>query len=548
MEQLKYFTNDKAIEYKAMCDKVNWTLIRMDELNIDVTKEKEEFEAIDSACSESVQEAEETSDDLTRQFNLETIYNENIKKLENLRKRLKEQHESYVVLYNRATQIQNQIKDTKFIGDTMGDYASAMINLLEILHSTDTRPYGAERKFVEKVYNVAYSVMELELLQTGESRVLEWVKTKDTINDFMNNIVQVKIAVYSDRTIALSAIAETMEELKSQGTNASYLQKELILYLALRNRKTANAVKEELKALLNCFDDGKKDATNKKNKIADMKRRVNYLLKDIKDCQIHKQIAVMLSLVALLFAGKYGFDRIIKLVGYTGYRSEITYYYSNNGGQIPRFPEYMKKVDDDYDSTRLIVHGLWNREKLFYGDYEREVRTYYLDNKDVTSMQDVEKLNWFDWTFRIRETMNKEKRENVDPSELYSEAIAELVRIKQDQQDKKFVPNDELQEKIGNVFMLIAVFLLCLGEYLSVKSICEKLSRKGLCEHEYNELLEELQVQQEAYDKLCAENEDFRLKFIDAYERVARFIKDKDLEKGYKGLVMKPIPKDKPSS
>ncbi len=533
MSGLKFFQSDLAIEYSAILSELKKTIERIKELNIDVSKEEKEIEGVEETCNDQLDRIIKTDDEYTITASLEVVYNSAIKSLKDIKSRL-EKHEAYCTSFNKAEELNRMLSEGSL--DTLSNYQELTIELLKLINTTDTRPFEEKKGLVEKIYNLAFEIIQFELIADGKSRVLDWVKTQPVIKSLMNSIVERRLSALSEKTLARSVIENTINSVKSQSFNASFLNEEIILYLAFRNRKNREQVKRCLYDLLNEIDLKAHEIHTQTVARIEVNRRISSLKIDIKEAHIYKQVGILVGLIAALVCSEIVVNHEAAKIGHDEYRTDVEII-TTSEKFTPKFPQYMPKIGDYY-YKELTIYGLWNQKNGFYGDYVRNVESYNITDKNINTPEDFKNLNWFRKLF-IEKEDKKETKPSIDTDELYDQAYVEIITYSQNPNDHRFVPDEEKSVAFLVILSIIICGFISTGIVFDLKSLIRHLKHKSTWKKELSDCEYKLEECVLLYKKLCQENEQFRKKFIATYDRLLKFFNDKELTEHYKNLILK---------
>lgn len=529
---MQLYCRDKAIEFDAICKRVENKIKVLKEATINIDSEQRAFQEIKDTCEAQASdfvapfEEDNVSSDIS---GIEAIYQNGIDELIKLEKRL-ERHDVYYESYKNAVRLEGETKRAKFGQESSTDYSEATIALLKQINSSDTRPFQSEKKVVDKIYQTAYGIIKMEVLVTGNSKVLDWVRTDETTKS--NIVYLIRKDLEALKKAGKSCfIPELLGDISSFDVNSSSLNEELILFLALQDKKIRKKVDTALTEIMQELLSKKTSLNAMKDNIENVKQLLVTVKADIKRSRIYKNIGIMLSLIAILLASKYGIDKAVPKIGHKEYRTEAEYFTPTVGRNAPTFPEYMEKING-FESFTLTAYGPWVRQNVFYGDYERSIVIYDLSQQNVGDLDDVMDLDFS----KLSPSTDKETRSELDPSELYADAIVDIVRLQQDSSDAHFVPNEEAQVIVNVVATTLLCLFGCLGGGLTIRSVVRKLKERFTFRKTRANLDGELVDLLNDYKRLCEQNERFRSRFIRMYEKVSKYYNNSNLEKSYEEI------------
>ncbi len=528
---MQLYYQDKAIEYNAICKKLENKIKALREIKIDVDNEEKRFQEVTRRCNAQLSAyttsytAGSASQSITE---VENIYQRGIDELNKVFSLLK-RHDLYFDAYRQALSLEEKINDADFTkSNGESEYSSAVIMLLKTINSSDTRPFHTEENVIKKIYDVAYEIIKMELLQSGNSKVLLWVKEDEVASSFIADLIRKELEELKASSNE-SFLSDVFDDIASFSISSNCLNEELILFLALQNGVTKKKVEEALALIVQEMFNKKGTQDKMVANIEQLRNTLVEIKERIKGGHIYKELGIMLALVGVLFASKYGIDKLITKVGHTEYRTYPDYYTNVEGEFAPTFPEYMQKIKG-FESVELTAYSPWVRSDVFYGDYERQIRTYDLTKENIGELEDALNLDFPN----LRCDIDTETRSDIDSSELYTDAIIEILRLKQDESDNKFIPHEEDQALISVITTIVLCVLGCVGEGLTIFSLVSKIKEKLSDKRTFTKHDKELITLLENYRSLCEQNEGFRNRFIEMYERVSKYCESAQLNNTYK--------------
>ncbi|MDE5539421.1 MAG: hypothetical protein K2J20_02920 [Bacilli bacterium] len=522
--QLQHYQQDKAIEFNALYNEINRIIKNYQAAKIDVSDDVQKLAEIKNSCDEK------SSKNIT-QMEAEIIYQEGIKQLKGLKERLK-RHEVYFDSYNSAEDISKELNEKNLDKEKIIVFARSTIALLQQIEASDTRDYNSERAIVEKVYGLAYNVIKMELINSGHSTVLDWIRNNNIASNYIIGLIEVDIALLDKAGIANDIIKDSVSELQKDSAGFSYLNEGLILLLALHDEKNIKKIEASLLEIMKEITASNEKIETSKNKTSEIERKIAELKETIRKSRLYKELGVTISLIAILVGLKYGTEKGMPLIGHKEYKTNLEYYSSDATKDAPNYPEYIKKIKD-FGQTTLTAYDVWRQENIFYGDYNRNIVTYDLTNIDIAALRDFLE---YDFSNMQPET-SVETREELSTDELYDRAIVEIVRLTQDPNDTIFVPNEEAQHIFLVIMATIGAILAGVGSIYVLVSVIKKLQTSSTTRLATKEKDNELTKSLEAYKRLCNENEDFSNKFLEMYQRFSDFIKNPTIKDEYQRIL-----------
>lgn len=517
---MQLYATDKAIEFNAAFEDLQRAISALEEIGIDVSRER-------NAANKIKEDIDNTIFNSISVSAIEEKYQQGLTALSAIHDELKK-HEVYYMSYTSAEDIQNKLNNCNMNSEALRAFAGVTISLLKQINSSDTRSFKSEEKVVDKVYQVAYNMIKMEILSCGESSVLNWVKEDKVAASFINSLIEEDAEKLSASSDLASDISQMIKKAKGTDFNGSYLDEGLILFLAMHDTQNVETIESLLMSALNDVYSSKNDEEVQQGKNSIIQDKIDELSTTIKKSRIYKELMLALGLLAAVVSIKQGANAIAKHIGHEEYRTH-TEYYSSVGAEAPSYPEYMEPIKN-FSKTTLTAQGVWTRSNIFYGEYERDIVEYDLSKVDLENLADYDEL---DFSEIAKIDSDTEKREALDPSELYEEAIVEITRIIQDENDEVFVPHEESQKTFILVASIIDALLLGVGSSFILSSVYKKLKNNVTSRKAKKTELANLARGLREYELLTLKNKYFRERFIKSYQKFEKIINNKDLKKGY---------------
>ena len=100
-------------------------------------------------------------------------------------------------------------------------YANEIIESLRAIKLSSTIHYSDEKRIVEKIYEVAYKIIELEIITFGHSQVYEYIKIYDTDTYFLDRCIRREIEALNLKNNKNKKIQEKIYEISRNGLDTS---------------------------------------------------------------------------------------------------------------------------------------------------------------------------------------------------------------------------------------------------------------------------------------------------------------------------------------
>ncbi len=162
----KQFLND----FNEELVKVKLMILTMEDVNIDVSEEKNEINALEEKINTK------DFDEVELNPSLINIYQDMTNKLISIEKRL-EKYGKLVLLKNKISYLENAIKSEEANKD-LQKFIKLSIEILKSIKELNPSIISKNKEYYEEVYKVIYEFIKLELALTLESETLKEL-TKD---------------------------------------------------------------------------------------------------------------------------------------------------------------------------------------------------------------------------------------------------------------------------------------------------------------------------------------------------------------------------------
>lgn len=399
---------DQAIEYKSLLNKVDIMINNVDTLGMDTTRYKETLKKIINEV-ESSTKVSKTKWGNNASMVLICDYGLGIKKLRALELELS-QYEVYFKAINSCEYLLMKIDRINSVDskEEVKSYANEIIESLKSIKFSSTIHYSDEKKIVEKIYDVAYRIIKLEIMTMGSSQVYEYIKKYDVDTYFLDNCIRKEIEAINLKDEKNKKIKEKTYELSRNGLDANYFDIELIKLLICNSNdidlkeniiKELNSLKKELNDIARTYNKALLECSNCLSK----EKRT---LIDLEIWRKRILIRVTSTVVSLgvIVGGLFGINYLVKKTSTNQVYPKTTTTYSDEYGKDVS-EGYSLVESDEQDKTYIKVY----RELIdeigadFRDIYTYDVSDVYLDNIENYLNLDYSKLDYEKDTVRINQ-------------------------------------------------------------------------------------------------------------------------------------------------
>lgn len=505
---MQVYTSIKANEFKNLYEKLQMAITALKEINIDTSKEEAEALQVKSICDSKAFMVITTA-------GLDELYQNGINELKAIFEKLK---------IHEADSLSHDLN--MFDKSALQAFAGATITLLEQTSSLESQ--DAKGKYtVDAVYEAAYNMIKNELLASGKSRVLDWVKNNDTVSKLIASLVGKEIATISaDATLAL----EVNEHLKgnNDANGLAYLDEKLILYLAIHDNQSLERVENALLSLLALVDASEEKVERANKEKNNASTSVESLKQKIKKNNIYKRVLATIGLVVFIIIYRRTLLEMVKGVGHIEYQTSIEYYSSLGTKTSFKLQKYMEKVDG-FRKTTLVAYSPWSKVED-QSDFSRSRVEYDLTDVDLDKLEEYANL---DLTNIPHKSVDTQIISGLDANAIIKETTYEITKIVQDENASVFVPNEKAQKFFNVVISVVVAFSSILGEGYLLKQIFAKVKEQIETRKVLKSELIILAQRLEEFSAISSQNEELRLRFLDYYQKFGKIIASDKLQDAY---------------
>ncbi len=439
---------------------------------IDVTYFKEEVAKIQTKLNNELTNYEQTkvNEGLTNNFNqdyLEQIYNEAIKSLNSLREQMNK-YNPYFNLYYQAKTLVEKIKKDSITEEDIKSIALDMIKLMNLLNKTKSIVLKDKEELFFNLYNLSFNIIKIELTYLGKSEVLDYCLKNKIANEYLNLVIGKELKSYQESFKEDEFLKILISEINQGGTNRSFVNEQLIVYLMLKDSKN-NYVQKVLDNYYRLQEQIKDNLDQEK----ESEKKIDTLKDKIKTNNNHifKELSVILAFITAFTWINYAASKQKKNI--IRYKTKVEAYSTEDVIQTPLPEEISSRLNN---SLKYYVYTPW--EETDKG-YQRKVNVYNItDYEDVLGglinniYEGIEESEVFNSQNQMsilnnianeflkgHKSVKTETKAELSSQDMYDEAIWELVKIEQNHDDPL---------NMGTEFSLGKALLVLLSGYVAL--------------------------------------------------------------------------------
>ena len=367
-------TTDFAIKYKNLYQEVEIMIENIGEIGFEVNNYKQELRNIEKKVNNNI------SNNFVSNFakaSYESFYCDGIKELNKIKNEL-DKYNTYFKIFNSCNYVNTSIQTKDIASDSLNNYVSEMIYNLKQIIKSDTMNYNNEKHFVEKVYETAYNLIKVEIINTGESRLYTFCKTNEINTSYFNKIIRKELDSINLNDEKKKKKKIKYYEIMKQGIESDCFDLDIIKYILLcTNEYNVDNCLNRISDDINVYG-----SKIKKSDAERLISRKGYIISNLKEYRkdIRKCIA-SLAFVSTLLSGFGLVKPAAKSFAMDDLYTRKTLIYSTVTDEETSLTEDIFWTENDAPSNRTVikVYPQYNGEnKRFYNMYD--VSNYQFDN------------------------------------------------------------------------------------------------------------------------------------------------------------------------
>lgn len=546
------YASDKAIEFEATyidtMDMIN-NLRSIDITGYDIDYAEKRVEEIKRKCEAELEGklSKTYLEEVGVRALAEQIYANGMAELNTIQSDL-QAYEVYVTSHYNVINFRNSMKSEDNNPEQIKAFSRAVITLLKQINGSNTRLYSTESGVVEELYSIAYIIAKKEVLLFNKSTIFDWVKGDKIATSFFNREIAKDINALLPNVSNKERLEVLIANSRKESLRSNYLNDALISYLVANDKSNLESVLQKLSDLAGDIQDKSSKIQALEESVSGHKKSQDNLTFRMLNNDILKTLGITLSCVATLVGLIFGGIKFCNSLGQTKtfYKTDKEIISTGEEIQTPNASYYAEKIDEK-DLLILIEYMPWEEHHPYRAsDYwGREVYTYDLSN--VVCENDEDYLNIDYKVLCDRKEDNEKIYHELDVDRLYDEAILEVVRLSQSEEDfyeeKKEHP--VVGTALGMFVWLVMWFLICARER-GGNLVVPVFDNFQNLPHDYKTFMEDtknrreigqkLKKELEELKQLLKEDETLRSKFIELFNKYQDILPEGRDKKSYMAL------------
>lgn len=536
---------DYSIIYNGKLKEIKDNLQKLEDIKIIIPTFKEAVENIIKKTEISIENNYKLFNNANQTLDLDEanakIYCQASKEIDNLNQQIIKEYDIYYKItmkYNKLLSLVDDVTE-----DNICDIVTDCRSILELLKSSSNIDYSFEKDITEKIYQLTYRIIKLELIYSNSAGLLYALKNP-TDQNYITELIKEDINLLDENNPDTKLVKEKVDKLKENGLNNMFLlDKNLIVLLAiLTDKNLSHKVKDQFLNSLKRYTKIENDM--QKTELAISNSKVDEIKKSLKihNLKIFKK-KVFLSMNLLLVTSSIVGSAIAigKLTENKENKVKTTVYDSFSDTK-----EITERYEDlDTDTISLIEYSPWDEPGYFRDEYSRNVYTYDLEGikKKYTNIEDYLTS---DLKEKIKLSEENEEIETKKPKDLdYTKNKYIITEKVINEKDFRMVKSKFYWPlfSILSSFGIIAIDFLLLKKLTSVKLKDLKQNKKQLQKELKSNKEKSIENKKSLYD-LSQLATILKLDVLDNYEKLPDIVKEtSNVKKKYKLLTKKRIKK-----
>lgn len=532
---------DYSIIYNGKIKEINDNLKKLEDIKISIPTFKEAVENIIKETEISIENNYKLFNNADQTLDLDEanakVYSQASKEIDKLNQQIIKEYDIYYKItmkYNKLLSLVDDVTE-----DNICDIVIDCRSILSLLKSSSNIDYSFEKDITEKIYQLTYKIIKLELIYSNSAGLLYALKNP-TDQNYITELIKEDIKLLDENHPDTKLVKEKVNKLKENGLNNMFLlDKNLIILLAiLTDKNLSHKVDSKFFNSLKNYIELEKDMN--KTELAISNSKVDEIKKSLKihNLKIFKK-KVFLSVNLLLVTSSIVGSAIAigKLTESKENKVKTTVYDSFTDTK-----EITERYEDlDTDTISLIEYSPWDEPGYFRDEYSRNVYTYDLEGIKK-KYANIEDYLTSDLKEKIKLSEEKEEIETEKPKDLdYTKnkyIITEKVINEKDfrmVKSKIYWPLFSILSSIG----IIAVDFLLLKKLTSVK-LKDLKQKKKKVQEELKSDKEKCLENKKSLHELSQLATILKFDALDNYEKLPDIVKETfDIKESFKSLIKK---------
>lgn len=537
----KDMRKDYSIIYNGKLKEIKDNLQKLEDIKISIPTFKKAVENIIKETEISIENNYKLFNNADQTLDLDEanakVYSQANKEIDKLNQQIIKEYDIYYKItmkYNKLLSLVDDVTE-----DNICDIVIDCRSILSLLKSSSNIDYSFEKDITEKIYQLTYRIIKLELIYSNSAGLLYALKNP-TDQNYITELIKEDINLLDKNHPDTKLVKEKVNKLKENGLNNMFLlDKNLIILLAiLTDKNLSHKVDSKFFNSLKNYIELEKDMH--KTELAISNSKVDEIKKSLKihNLKVFKK-KVFLSVNLLLVTSSIVGSAIAigKLTESKENKVKTTVYDSFTDTK-----EITERYEDlDTDTISLIEYSPWDEPGYFRDEYSRNVYTYDLEGIKK-KYANIEDYLTSDLKEKIKLSEEKEEIETEKPKDLdYTKnkyIITEKVINEKDfrmVKSKFYWPLFSILSSIG----IIAVDFLLLKKLTSVK-LKDLKQKKKKVQEELKSDKEKCLENKKSLHELSQLATILKFDALDNYEKLPDIVKETfDIKESFKSLIKK---------
>lgn len=230
---------DYSIIYNGKIKEINDNLKKLEDIKISIPTFKEAVENIIKETEISIENNYKLFNNADQTLDLDEanakVYSQASKEIDKLNQQIIKEYDIYYKItmkYNKLLSLVDDVTE-----DNICDIVIDCRSILSLLKSSSNIDYSFEKDITEKIYQLTYRIIKLELIYSNSAGLLYALKNP-TDQNYITELIKEDINLLDENHPDTKLVEEKVNKLKENGLNNMFLlDKNLIILLAILTDK-----------------------------------------------------------------------------------------------------------------------------------------------------------------------------------------------------------------------------------------------------------------------------------------------------------------------
>ncbi len=222
---------DYSIIYNGKIKEINDNLKKLEDIKISIPTFKEAVENIIKETEISIENNYKLFNNADQTLDLDEanakVYSQASKEIDKLNQQIIKEYDIYYKItmkYNKLLSLVDDVTE-----DNICDIVIDCRSILSLLKSSSNIDYSFEKDITEKIYQLTYRIIKLELIYSNSAGLLYALKNP-TDQNYITELIKEDINLLDENHPDTKLVEEKVNKLKENGLNNMFLLDKILLY------------------------------------------------------------------------------------------------------------------------------------------------------------------------------------------------------------------------------------------------------------------------------------------------------------------------------